>query len=535
MKIPAAWLLSFLLGAAPAVQVSSEDRDYFAKWLNEDVVYLITDEEKAVFQSLSTPEEKENFIEEFWRRRDPTPGTAANEFKEEHYRRIAYANEHFTSGIPGWKTDRGRVYILFGPPDEINAYSGGGTYLRPYYEGGGATQTFPFEKWWYRHVEGVGDNLEYEFVDRSWSGEYKLAQAPHEKDMMLYVDGAGVTLHEYLGLSSRLSRPAYQPGLENSPRYRAEGNFFRSQDLPFARMERYFATQRPPEIRFTDLREMVETKITYQQLPFGLRQDALLLDRERWMVPITVALRNQDLGFTRQENRFQARVNVYGRISNLTGRIFAEFEDTLNRDFPAEEIQARLQETSVYQRMIALPPGLYKLSLVLKSVSNDKIATGEARIELPKPPTQKLYASSLILARSLGRLERLPEQLEQFVIGDFKVVPSVTNLFGPHSIVGVYMQVYNAPLDQQTQAPSLQVSYLIVKEGKVIRKVEDLQGNSLAYFSEQRLVLAKGIPLEGISPGSYTLRVVVQDQISGQRVMGEDSFAVLPAAPASGS
>src|SRR5947199_154626 len=113
----------------------------YKKWLNEDVLYIITDEEKQAWKRLSTDDERENFIEQFWIRRDPTPDSVENEFKEEHYRRIAYANERFASGIPGWKTDRGRIYITFGPPAEIESNPSGRSYERPYEEGGGTTST----------------------------------------------------------------------------------------------------------------------------------------------------------------------------------------------------------------------------------------------------------------------------------------------------------------------------------------------------------------------------------------------------------
>ena len=115
----------------------------YKKWMDEDVVYIISDEERKAFKQLNTDEEREQFVEQFWLRRDPTPDTEENEFKEEHYRRIAYANEHFASGIPGWRTDRGRIYIQYGPPDEIEAHSSGGSYERPMSEGGGETETFP--------------------------------------------------------------------------------------------------------------------------------------------------------------------------------------------------------------------------------------------------------------------------------------------------------------------------------------------------------------------------------------------------------
>jgi GWxTD domain-containing protein len=115
------------------------------RWLDEDVAYIITSEERSAFKHLKTDEEREQFIESFWLRRDPTPDTIDNEYKDDHFQRIAYANEHFASGIPGWKTDRGRIYIMYGKPDEIESHPSGGTYDRPIEEGGGTTSTFPFE------------------------------------------------------------------------------------------------------------------------------------------------------------------------------------------------------------------------------------------------------------------------------------------------------------------------------------------------------------------------------------------------------
>src|SRR5437867_10403199 len=166
------------------------------KWLDEDVAYIITNEERTTFKALKTDEEREQFIESFWLRRDPTPDTVDNEFKEEHYARIAYANERFASGIPGWKTDRGRIYVMYGKPDEIESHPSGGTYDRPIEEGGGTTSTFPFEIWRYRYIEGIGNEVLLEFVDPTMSGEYRMTIDPSEKDALLHVPGAGLTFDE---------------------------------------------------------------------------------------------------------------------------------------------------------------------------------------------------------------------------------------------------------------------------------------------------------------------------------------------------
>src|SRR5271169_4398319 len=178
----------------------------YKKWLDEDVAYIISDEERKAFKQLSNDEERDQFIEAFWQRRDPTPDTEENEFKEEHYRRIEYANEHFAAGIPGWKSDRGRMYIVFGPADEIESHPSGGTYERPMEEGGGETSTFPFEDWRYRYLEGIGQEVIIEFVDTCMCGDYHMTIDRSEKDALLYTPNAGLTLYEQMGLASKADR-----------------------------------------------------------------------------------------------------------------------------------------------------------------------------------------------------------------------------------------------------------------------------------------------------------------------------------------
>src|SRR6202051_1620829 len=178
----------------------------YKQWLSEDVIYIISPEERQPFLQLETNEEREQSIEQFWLRRSSNPDLPDNDFKEEHYRRIAYANEHYASGIPGWKTDRGRIYIIWGAPDEIESHPTGGTYDRPMEEGGGSTTTYPWERWRYRYLEGIQENVELEFVDPSGSGEYHLTMDPSEKDALLHVPGAGLSLLESMGMASKSDR-----------------------------------------------------------------------------------------------------------------------------------------------------------------------------------------------------------------------------------------------------------------------------------------------------------------------------------------
>ena len=159
-----------------AAQTAEELRGPFKRWLEEDVAYIIASEERDKFVQLTTDAEREHFIESFWMRRDQTPDSIANEFKEEHYRRIAWANDRFAARVPGWKTDRGRAYIMRGPPDEIESHPSGGRYERPSREGGGFSADYPFEVWRYRVA--TGGDIFLEFEDPAMTGEYRLRMPP---------------------------------------------------------------------------------------------------------------------------------------------------------------------------------------------------------------------------------------------------------------------------------------------------------------------------------------------------------------------
>src|SRR5271156_197493 len=234
-------------------ELRNELKGPYKKWVDEDVRWIITDQELKAFKSLSNDEERDNFIEQFWRRRNPDPDSPENEFREENYRRIAYANEHFAAGKPGWKTDRGRIYIMWGPPDQIVSHDAGGTYDRPQEEGGGTTSTYPFEDWRYRYLEGVGQEVNLEFVDPCMCGDFHIANSPNEKDALLNTPG-GATQYEQMGLSSKTDR--MDPFAANPGTMQAMQN-----TKEFDKMEMLAKVQAPPQVKFKDLEEVVSHKI----------------------------------------------------------------------------------------------------------------------------------------------------------------------------------------------------------------------------------------------------------------------------------
>ncbi len=494
--------------------------DYYKRWLTEDALYIISEEERSVFLALTTDEERENFIDQFWARRSSDPREGSNEFKIEHYRRIAYANEHFASGVPGWKTDRGRTYILFGEPDGKESHPSGGSYQREFWEGGGSTSVYPFERWRYRHIDGVGDDVELEFVDKTFTNEYRLAMSAEEKDMLLNVPNAGLTENEELGLSNKEDRVNYGGMMQET--------FQRSKDAPFERMARYFNVQRPPQLKFNDLKAVVSTRVTYNQLPYSMRTDFIRLSSDKVLVPITIEINNSDLEFKKELQFNRASVNVYGNVTDLRGMIRAEFENTISAEYTDEFFDQGKNKRSIYQKIVALAPGQrYRLDLVLKDINGGNVGSQMYLIPVPKFDEDGLMASSVILANSIKAIPSTYDQLEQFVIGDMKVQPNVKCEYVEGQILIPYLQIYNAQEDQTTLEPSLQVSYTVKSGQRIVMDLEDLKGRTVQFSSGARVVIVGQIPIRNMEPGKYQLEVKIFDRIANRSLITNADFEVV--------
>jgi GWxTD domain-containing protein len=504
----------------------SDQVQYYKKWMEEDVRWIISDEERSVFKNLKTDEERDSFIEQFWARRNPNPRLADNAFKEEHYRRIAYANERFASGMPGWKTDRGRIYIMYGKPDELESHPTGGSYNRPFNEGGGTTTTYPFEKWWYRHIDGIGDDIEIEFVDPSSTGEYRIAMSPDEKDALINVPNAGLTLAEEMGLSDKTDRAYFNPSAANDPS-NPQNMFRRAKDNPFDRMEQYFNLQKPPRVKFEDLKAVVTAHVNYNAFAYDYRWDFIKLSSDKILVPVTIELSNQDLEFKKELDFNRATVNVYGSVTSLTGRIYYEWEDVISVEFSEEFFDKGKNKRSAYQKIIGLPPGQrYKLDLALKDVNSKAMGTVSVGLNVPKYDDVSLQSSSIILAQSITPAPTSSDQLQQYVIGDLKIVPNVKNEYLPGQNLVPYMQIYNMEIDQTSQKPSLDITFTVRNGNQVVEEIKDNSTNSEQFFYGQRVVLLGKIPLASISPGKYKLEIKVVDNISSRAVSTTADFRV---------
>ncbi len=503
--------------------------NYYYDWLTQDVKYIITPEEKSVFMNLKTDEEREQFIEQFWQRRDPDPTTADNEYKEEHYRRVQYANEVFAAGIPGWMTDRGRIYIMYGKPDRIETHPIGGRYQRRQEEGGGVTSTFPFERWEYRHIEGIGDDIEIEFVDYSGGNLYKLAKDPNEKDEFLRVPWAGNTDAEdnpLPGQDPAEMRWARIAGIRDAGTGKIQGiSGEMAKYTPFARAELAVNLQKPPVIHFKDLQSDVSARITYNLLPFSAHAFFLRLTGDSDLAPLTLQIPNDSITFEAMGGQRQSRLQVYGRISGLSGNTIFEFDDQIVNEFTDAQWEAQKYSSSIYSRPLRLPPGRFKLTVMLKDAISGKLGTIEQGIMAPGFPLDKPAASPVILSSELLPVSSEDLKKDPYVFGRFRVRPRLDTTFHKGENLGIYFEIYNVAIDPSQSRPPVKVEYQILRaKGEPVAPFRDVSRSAVA--ERDMIVMPMYIDISTLGPGQYTIVFRVTDQVKDLATESRASFHV---------
>ena len=509
-------------------ELSPEDK----KWLDEDVAWIITDEERQAFKHLANEEEREQFIEQFWLRRNPNPDSPENEFREQHYLRIAYANEHFAAGKPGWRTDRGHIYIAFGKPDSIDSHPSGGNFDRPMEEGGGNTSTFPFEVWHYRYLLGVGDNIDIEFVDSCMCGDFHATIDRSEKDALKHTPGAGQTLYESMGKSTKASRFS-GAGLEQL----GDGPMASSQQSKqFDRLSTFSKLFTPPPVKFADLDQFLSAKSTILKGPpflFDVRTDYVKLTNDTVLVPVTLQIRNRDMTFNNKDGYATATVNILGRVSNLNHRAVQTFEETVKVETSSDLLSRKQNEMSVYWKALPLRPGLYKVEIAIKDVNNpEHIGVWKRSVNVPKYDDDRLSSSSLILADLMERVPSKDVSLGNFVIGNTKIRPRVPPTvstpvtFHRAQNLNFWMQVYNLGIGENKQNnATIEYQVLDLATNKQILNTQE-SASKLNPNADQ-LTLEKSMPLASLQPGKYQVTIKVNDGNSKQEIAQTVPFFVV--------
>src|ERR1041384_1639786 len=499
-------------------KVKQELKKAYVEWIN-DVDPILTQSERDALKKFATDDEREKFIEEFWRSRDPDPDTEENEFKEQFYERVAYANEHFTSGKAGRLTDRGRIYIKFGKPDEIESHPAGGSYEREAWEGGGSTSTYPFERWFYRNIPNVRSGVELEFVDPTGTGEYRLARHPHEKDALISVPGAGRTLDELYGFAQRSDRTANLGGF-------GRVNYTRAQDSPFEVMDLLKSLESDLRVERNLLSASIPTPIIDDNaISFETQLNYFRQSDNRVFTVLTVQTDNDQLSFTNNGGLETAYLNIFGWITSVANRRAGKFEDSVTTSATAEELSTTRTRKSAYARTFILEPGRYKVDVIVRDTKSGAAGMRQVGFVVPEYPADRLSASSIVLAAKLESMES-GAAITPFVIGTTKVIPNLSGTFHRNEPVGVYLQIYNAAIDQTTLRPAADAEYVLLKNGKEIAKyTEDWRQINDAG---QRLTLSRLIDSRTLEPGEYQIQVRIRDRVSGETITPSATFTVVP-------
>ena len=503
-------------------RLSKELGPAYTDWLRNVVPDIMTDQERRAFLELSTNEERDQFIETFWGNRNPNRDSPENTFKEEHYRRLAYADEHFASGIPGRKADRGRIYIIWGPPDEIESHPTGGTFDRPSEQGGGSTTTHPWELWRYRHLEEIGENIEIEFVDPTNSGEYRMTMDPCEKDALAHVPGGGASLSELIGRASKADRFSNSNGTTCPMPLGATPSSMQA----FESMDRFFRLQHAPT-RFKDLEPMVTAGIVASQIHLDYRMDFLRATSNTVLVPITMQVPNGDFGFQSKQGVYSAVLNLYGRITTPGGRVIQTFDDLISRDFPESLFQSSLSLSSIYQRTVPLRPGLYRLDVVIKDTQSGKIGVMNTALRVPHFEDDKLDASSLILADEISAVPTAQIGTGQFVLGSYKVRPRLNQEFSTTDKLGIFLQLYNLKLNESSHKTNVSVAYRITKDQREVWRAIETPDH--LHQGGEQLTIERYLPVASLQPGRYTIEVIAIDLLANETITRTAEFTLKPA------
>ena len=313
-----------IYGASFQTQGAASD-PYFEKWLTEDAAYIITDDERRSFKQLTTSGARYQFIDQFWFRRDPTPDTVENEFKEEHYRRIAYANEHFGWKKPGWKTDRGRIYIYWGPPDWIES----------------KLEKHPSEIWHYHNpnVENPGTEVRIEFEDLESTGEFRMVMGPSESETNAWTE--------------RKLKATRESGSRRSL------------------------------IRFKDMEAALKAKLSLNQLPFDYHIHFVKTTNYTVLATFTFQVSRSNLTFQRVRDQQQAVIHVHGKISGMDGRLVQIFEGEVISDMPASLEKQAPNSFLTFEKFIPMEPGSYRLDVAVKDHNEPSYSTLYTSLEVP--------------------------------------------------------------------------------------------------------------------------------------------------------
>jgi len=512
-------IFSILLAFALGIQASQKDAKElpieYKNWLEEDVVYIITPKEKEVFLQLSSNKERDLFIEAFWRHRDPTPGTPENEFKEEHFRRINYANRMFGWGEPkpGWKTDRGKIYIILGEPHSIDRYEE-------------VKQVANTEVWFYQGEYGYGlpNAFNVAFFQRDRIGGYELyspvTDGPQSLIIGYFGDQSGTRtarraaytkLYQLAPSLAHVSLsliPSEAP-TDFSPSFFSEVLLSNISQLPHKRVEDLWAEKL---LRYRDIVE-VEYSANY------IDNDSLVrvIQDKSGIFFVHYAVEPKRLTLDFYQDNYYTNLEINANITDLEGNTIFQYEKTVPFNFNKEQLDDIKTSLFSFQDMFPLTEGDYRFNLLIKNTVSKEFTSLEKTISIPESPS--LQMGPLIIGYKVKKISS-QGNIRPFQIGDLQIYPSPRNDFLPEDKLYILFQIYGLDEDLQKNG-SWEINFTKEEEKFFTRsrKLDEIENTD--FFLEE-------FSLTDFPPAIYEIKVSLFDKDNKEVLFEKDHFYITP-------
>lgn len=548
-------------GPALVSEEKPELPDKYKKWMEEEVVYIISEYEKSVLKNLPTDEQRERFIKMFWKRRDPTPETPFNEFREEHYRRINFANKNYFEGRTGWRTDRGRIYIMFGPPDFFETNPGG---AKGFLFEQASTAEYPSEVWTYRYIPGVRSRMQrvdFMFIDQYANGEYKLSFDPALANALRNISipsryaGYGDFPGEEPagGLSTmRLAEQARDlTGMNPLEKLYMMAEFTKSRGEVLEEMERSARVRR--------LKGVVEARESLNQLSFNTKESFLSGGEGFTYVPISVEVAGKDLRFEKKKDAYLGLLNFYIEIKDAKDETVYTASDRLEMTLREETYQRRVTDYYQYKHGFSLRPGDYFIHLVVWDEFNKNVGYLDKKLTIPGFVKDEYGLSEVILANDIRVVEvkteekviksedvpalkslegtelKIPDKIKireyqnvgPYTFGNLEVFPNTLGEYRKDEELAFFYQIYNPTYDVAKGGALLYIEHQIWK-GDVFVGVVDRPQKVKIPFEQKMVAVNSGATynLSALQPGTYYLLIRVRDVYTDRKVEKRIKFKV---------
>lgn len=498
--------------ALPQEIAGEELSDLLEKWPDQYVRWIITDAEKEVYESLPTDEEKLKFIEFFWARRDPNPETVDNEFRAEYLERFAFVANYMSAGKPGWATDRGRIYLILGPPHARES--------NPYGRWGGER---PSEVWTYNNLD-IPDfpaSIDFEFVDFDGTGDYELVQD---------IDTAAPIWNQFGTVNNALDALVQRRFRIGEVDPRTGRDRFDNVDNTVLVM-REFDLQKDlinvyetPERELPELDTVVESRASFGNLTVSAVGGAVRGEGGVARVPVSLTVPYRQIGSREEEGKLYYEIDYVVVASGPDGEEISRAEDQLTLSFDATHQGRLMAQRLSIQETLRVPPGRYQLLAYVRDRRRNRLGSTELPLVVPESRTDTLSLSSVFLATDLVK-DGLGES-HPFQFGAVRVVPAPERVFGQDESLKLYVEAYGASAGDDGRK-RLRVDFFVMRFGRLYMGIPATflrpEGEPVGITSE--------IPLRKCEPGDYVIRVRVTDEISGEMAESETLFAVRASAP----